>query len=168
MTKQGAGSTPSLPATDLGNTAGWGGKRTNPWLPCHLDHGYPANTMKKKAVVTNSIKSMTAFTTWFVKDVCRRFAGCKRLDFFPVVDLKFDIEAIADIYNILMTSPRSLSTTNINDNSILSLPLNLLYKTSKDLTKNYTNPLSTSRVFSFIKMRQSNNEVPKIFSWTPG
>ena len=30
MAKQGAGSTPLLPTSDLGNTAGWGGKRINP------------------------------------------------------------------------------------------------------------------------------------------
>ena len=33
MTKQGAGSTPSLPASDLGNTAGWDSKRINPRSP---------------------------------------------------------------------------------------------------------------------------------------
>ena len=32
--KQGAGSTPLLPLSDLGNTAGWGGKRPNPRSPC--------------------------------------------------------------------------------------------------------------------------------------
>ena len=33
ITKQGAGLTPSLPASDLSNTAGWGGKRINSRSP---------------------------------------------------------------------------------------------------------------------------------------
>ena len=52
MTKQGAGSTPSLPASDLGNTAGQGGKRINPrshpFLESDLDPGYPAIRRKEE------------------------------------------------------------------------------------------------------------------------
>ena len=59
MTKQGAGSTPSLPASDLGKTIGWGGKGINSGSPssyntnrqfviksCAMLHNHIIQTMK--------------------------------------------------------------------------------------------------------------------------
>ena len=60
MTKQDAGSTPSLPASDQGNTAGWGGKKINPvshpFVVSDLDHRYPAIRRRSSTVVYNSLK----------------------------------------------------------------------------------------------------------------
>ena len=69
MTKQDAGSFPSLPASDLGNSAGWSGKKINPrssffsrfqegkrinprshpFLVSDLDHRYSSIRQRKKS-----------------------------------------------------------------------------------------------------------------------
>ena len=51
--KQGASSTPSMPSSDLGNTAGWGGQKdkplgSHPFLVSDLDHRYPAIRRREK------------------------------------------------------------------------------------------------------------------------
>ena len=54
MMKQGAGSTPSLPASDLGNTASWDSERINlgpsPFLASDLDYRYPAIRQRRRAL----------------------------------------------------------------------------------------------------------------------
>ena len=54
MTKQGAGSTPSLPASDLGSTAGLDGKKKNPrphlFLVSTLNPGYPATRIEEEII----------------------------------------------------------------------------------------------------------------------